>query len=128
MPVSNPPPTIDIEDVEASIEEALESYEPEQVSYLEVVVHADLPDAAEFTNETFIVLVGTGIFGINRKRAGIWRSNGTAWYRLGALEEVTSPGEGVVFSTPPVGCHRIYNIRRNAAGNIEYEYDTEPKS
>lgn len=124
MPINNPSPTISIEEVEAVVDEALEGYEPEEVNYPEVVTHADLPDAAEFTNETFIVLTPTGIFGINKKRAGLWRSNGTAWYRLGALEG----SGGVVFGTAPVGKHQIYRIWRNEQGNLEYEFEDIPRS
>ena len=105
MPISNPS-GVTTEAVDEAIDVALEAYIPEEVNYPEVVTHADLPDATEFTNETFIVLAGTGIFGINRKRAGMWRSNGTAWYRLGAL---TGSG-GVLFSSPPGAETRIHNI------------------
>ena len=103
--INNPSPSIGMEEVDVAIDEALEQYEPEEVNYTEVVTYADLPDAAEFTNETFIVLVGTGVFGINRKRAGLWRSNGTAWYRLGALEG----SGGVLYSTAPSGKVRLHN-------------------
>ena len=108
MPISNPS-GVTTEVVDEAIEDALEAYVPEEVNYPEVVTHADLPATADFTNETFIVLVSTGIFGINRKRAGMWRSNGTAWYRLGALEG----SGGVMYSTPPSSYHRIYNMYAN---------------
>jgi len=105
MPVNNPP-EMDMEAVEEAIDEALEEYQPEEVNYPEVVTYADLPDPTEFINETFIVLVGTGIFGLNKKRAGLWRSNGTAWYRLGALEG----SGGVIFSTPSADKTVVRNI------------------
>ncbi|GAG84717.1 unnamed protein product, partial [marine sediment metagenome] len=77
-----------------------------EVNYPEVDTYADLPDAAESANETFLVLTATGVFGTDRKRAGLWRSNGTAWYRLGTLA-----GSGrVVVSTPPSGYHELYNL------------------
>lgn len=119
MSVKNPASTISIEEVEAVVEEALEEYEPEEVNYPEVVTHADLPDVVEFTNETFIVLVGTGIFGINRKRAGLWRSNGTDWYRLGALEGTG----GVLYSSPPSGKIRLHNACLDEP-NKEIVFDT----
>lgn len=109
MPVSNPAP-LDVDAVQVivqdEVEEAFEGYEPEEVNYTEVVTHANLPDAEEFTNETFVVLVSTGIFGFGRKRAGLWRSDGSAWYRLGVLEG----SGGVVFSSPPSGKKRVSNI------------------
>ena len=104
--INNPSLSIGMEEVDVAIEEAFEGYEPEEVNYTEVVTYADLPEASSFTNETFIVLVSTGVFGINRKRAGMWRSNGTAWYRLGALEG----SGGVLYSSPPSGKKRVNNI------------------
>lgn len=96
----------------------------EEVNYPEVGTYADLPDAAESTDEIFLVLEPTGTLGIDRKRAGLWRSNGTAWYRLGTLE-----GSGtVVFGTAPTGKHQVYRIWRNAQGNLEYEYEDVPES
>lgn len=117
MPLSNP--GLSIKAVESVVDEALESYQPEEINYTEVVTYADLPDPVEFANETFVVLVSTGIFGFNRKRAGMWRSNGVSWHRLGALEG----SGGVVFGTAPSGSHRVYKIWRNSAGNLEYEYE-----
>ena len=119
--VNNPSPTISIEEVESVVDEALEDYEPEEVNYPEVVTHADLPDTVEFTNETFIVLVGTGIFGINKKRAGLWRSNGVAWYRLGALEG----SGGVLYSSPPSGKKRVNNVYFDPEVGVNGKYVME---
>ena len=93
--------------------EALVSVKEE--NYPEVAVHADLPDATEFAEEIYTVLIGTGLFGINRKRAGLWRSDGEVWYRLGQLEG----SGGVVYGTAPSGYHRVYNLY---AKKVEGEY------
>jgi len=90
MPVYNPP-------IPGVIEEE---------NYPEVNVHADLPDAVENEGVVYLVHTGTGIFGLGRKRAGMWRSNGTEWKRLG---ELTGSG-GVVFSSPPDGFTKVSNL------------------
>ena len=43
------------------------------------------------------------------------------------LIELLKQGAHVVVSMPPSGTHRIYNIRRNASGNIEYDFETIPE-
>ncbi len=54
-------------------------------TYEEVDVHADLPAAADHSGEIYVVRTdsGTPWFPIGRKMAGLWRSNGSTWSRLG---------------------------------------------
>jgi hypothetical protein len=42
----------------------------------------DLPDASANTGKYYIVNTTTGVIGINRKKSGIYRSDGTNWKRL----------------------------------------------
>jgi len=90
MPVYNPP-------IPGVIEEE---------NYPEVNVHADLPDAAENEGVVYLVHTGTGIFGLGRKRAGMWRSNGSEWKRLGEL----GGSGGVIYSTPSTDKTVVRNI------------------
>jgi len=61
--------------------------------YFKVNTYADLPPAGENVDEIYIVLVTTGIWGINRKRAGLYYSNGVAWGKLGNIPpELVSGG------------------------------------
>jgi hypothetical protein len=48
----------------------------------EVDTHADLPAAASHTGEIFIVAITTGLPFINRKQAGLYRSDGVSWSLL----------------------------------------------
>lgn len=49
----------------------------------EVSTYADLPPAAENTGKVYMVLVTTGLWLINRKSAGFYHSNGSAWAYIG---------------------------------------------
>ena len=40
---------------------------------------------------------------------------------------VDTAGNIILVSRPPSGGHKIYNIWRNGAGNISYEYEIEPE-
>jgi len=110
MPVYNPPAPVVIE----------------EENYPEVNVHADLPNASENEGVVYLVHTGTGVFGVNRKRAGMWRSDGTEWKRLGAL---TGSGT-VVFGTAPSGLHKVYGLYARKVGD-EYQpvmiIETEPE-
>ncbi len=57
-------------------------------SYPEVDTFADLPTAAVYVNEVFLVIESSGIWLINRKERGLYRSNGTTWVRLGDYAEL----------------------------------------
>ena len=52
-------------------------------SYEEVATWADLPAPAAVSGEIYVVQTTTGIPLINRKPAGLWRSDGVAWAYLG---------------------------------------------
>lgn len=54
-------------------------------TYTEVVNFAALPAAAAHTGEIYVVLVGTGVYFINRKPAGFYVSDGIDWTMLGDL-------------------------------------------
>ena len=96
----------------------------EEVRYPVVDTYADLPAAGDHTNEIYVVKTAMGVWGINRKRTGMWRSDGVNWGRLGVAP--TAEELGAISSTPPSGSHRIYDIRENAAGNLVYEKDAQP--
>jgi len=51
--------------------------------YPQVNTFADLPDPTLHSGEIYIVLQATGVFLINRKRKGFYRSDGVEWTRLG---------------------------------------------
>lgn len=103
---------------------------PVEVGYEDVATFADLPEAADNVDKICIVKIATGTLFVNRKRAGLYRSDGVVWKRLGqiVLAGAESPVAGFLPSNPPVGAYVVSNIYRNFRGNIEYEYDTEPKS
>lgn len=93
-----------------------------EVNYPEVDVHADLPDATEHDGEIYLVKTGTGVFGLGRKRAGMWLSNGIEWTRLGVL---TGSGS-VLFSSPPDGKKQVKNIYFDPdVGTGEYVFERE---
>jgi hypothetical protein len=53
----------------------------------EVANFAALPAAGDHTDETYAVLAGQGVWFINRKPAGFYRSDGAAWVFLGDLSD-----------------------------------------
>lgn len=55
----------------------------EEVRYPKVNTYADLPAAGDYTGQIYVVLTATGVWGVNRKRTGMWRSDGVNWGRLG---------------------------------------------
>ncbi len=72
--------------------------------YPEVDTFVDLPGALEYIGEIYVVLTATGIWGINRKRTGLYRSDGSTWMRLGKAPLFRD------LSIAPSGKHRIANI------------------
>ena len=54
-------------------------------SYDEVATFANLPTASTQTGKNYIVTTTTGIIYLNRKLAGIYRSDGTNWVYLGDI-------------------------------------------
>jgi len=63
-------------------------------TYTEVTNYAALPVASTVTNKIYVVLSTTGIIYINRKLAGMYRSNGTTWDYLGDVSSYVSTSGG----------------------------------
>lgn len=59
-------------------------------TYMTVANFAELPSAGAHAGEIYVCLAAQGIWFINRKEAGLWRSNGTAWAYIGSDVETTS--------------------------------------
>jgi len=55
-------------------------WEAQSGSYTQVVAYANLPAAADYPGEIYIVQTSTGF--LWNRRAGFYRSNGTAWNRM----------------------------------------------
>jgi len=53
------------------------------MQYPEVNTFGDLPAAASYAGEIYIVLQGSGVYLVNRKQAGMYYSDGATWTRLG---------------------------------------------
>jgi hypothetical protein len=54
-------------------------------NFPQVATYADLPVASSFSGATYEVTTSTGTFLVNRKSAGLYRSNGTTWIYLGDI-------------------------------------------
>jgi hypothetical protein len=54
-------------------------------NFPQVADYASLPVASSFSGATYEVLASTGTFLVNRKSAGLYRSNGTTWVYLGDI-------------------------------------------
>lgn len=54
-------------------------------SYTEVANFSLLPDASTVSGKIYVVLTTTGVIYINRKLAGMYKSNGTTWDYLGDI-------------------------------------------
>jgi len=67
------------------ITNAIKSLKNGGVSYTEVQFFSDLPLAANNAQSIFIVKKPSGTYFVNRKRAGLYISDGTSWSRLGDL-------------------------------------------
>lgn len=95
------------------------------IAYPEVETSDDLPDALDHQGQIYLVCTSIGDFGDDRKRAGLWKSNGETWERLGQL---VGSG-GVIFSSPPIGNHRVHNIYGIKTGekyHPTFEWEKEP--
>jgi hypothetical protein len=89
--------------------------------YPEVETFDDLPDAGENAGKINIVLNSTGIWFLGRKRAGMWRSNGVDWIRLGDLPQLKD------LSDPPSGHYKVTNIYVDSeTGKAVLQYDDTP--
>jgi len=89
-------------------------------SYPQVETYADLPPADEHPGEIYIVRTSTGIWFINRKNAGLWRSNGANWVRLGDYPQLSD------MSMPNSGDYKITNIYIDNQQRLVVEYDDTP--
>ena len=83
-----------------------------EVNYPNVNTFADLPEASKHENEIYIVKTATGVMFVNRKRAGLYLSDGSGWYRLGeiVLAGSGSPEPGYLPSNPPSGKCVVTNL------------------
>ena len=52
-------------------------------SYTEVANYASLPSAAANAGVVMVVTTATGVWMVNRREAGMYRSDGVSWTRLG---------------------------------------------
>lgn len=77
--------------------------------YPEVNTFADLPDVLGKSGEVYLVKTSTGIIFINRKRAGLYLSDGSSWGRLGRIP-VVGTSAGFLPSNPPSGKKMVLNI------------------
>jgi|GEM_PF-5655453 len=70
--------------------------------YNHVNTFADLPDASLHANEYYIVDNATGIWLINKKEAGFYKSNGSAWNYIGSAVDMTSikVGGTIIIASP----------------------------
>jgi len=62
--------------------------------YPHVINYASLPAAATQTGAYWIVDNTTGVFLINQKKSGFWKSDGTNWNYIGTSVETTSLSDG----------------------------------
>lgn len=66
--------------------------------FVQVNTFADLPTAALFPGEIYIVKSPTGfMITLNLKRAGLYLSNGSVWTRLGTLQDQFSTDKFVIY-------------------------------
>jgi len=80
----------------------------EEVRYPKVDTYADLPTAGDHTGEIYVVLTATGVWGVNRKRTGMWRSDGVNWSRLGIAP--TAEQLGAIVGDAPDGMKAVRKI------------------
>ena len=99
------------------------------MQYSEVSTFADLPVASENAGRICVVKAATGVWLVNKKRQGLYRSNGTSWDRLGKIlvAGAGSPTPGFVPSNPPVGMHVVTNLFIHPiTGELEVEFNDTP--
>ncbi len=80
----------------------------EEVRYPKVNTFADLPSASAYTDKIYIVLTATGVWGVNRKRTGMWRSDGVDWNRLGVAP--TAEELGAIVGDAPENMKAVRKI------------------
>lgn len=67
--------------------------------YSHVSTFANLPSASSYTNQYFIVDNPSGVWLINRKEAGFYKSDGTSWNFVGTSVDMTSLSDGTTSVT-----------------------------
>ncbi len=81
------------------------------VGYPKVNAFADLPSAVAFAGKIYLVLTTTGTWFVNRKRKGLWRSDGAVWTRMGIAPSKDDMGLGttdnVEFGTLKLGASAL---------------------
>ena len=94
--------------------------------YDAVDTFADLPSAENYVGKVWLVRFATGIMFINRKRAGLYLSNGTSWGRLGVIQKA-GISVGYLPSSPPSGKCVVTNLFVDPqTGKFAVEYEDIP--
>lgn len=70
-------------------------YQFAELSYQQVNTFADLPSAGASAGKVYLVLTTTGVWFVNRKRRGLWRSDGAVWVRMGIAPTKEDMGLGI---------------------------------
>jgi len=112
------------------IEDIVRGVEGAGMQYAEVKTFADLPVASENVGRICVVRIATGTWLVNRKRKGLYRSDGTSWDRLGKILVAGegSPTPGFVPSNPPVGMCVVTNLFLHPeTGKLEVEFNDTPE-
>jgi hypothetical protein len=84
-------------------------------NFPQVANYAALPLASSYSGQTYEVLASTGVFLVNRKSAGLYRSNGTSWVYLGDINV-----DAATTGNTPAG-----NISSTTVQDAINELDTE---
>ena len=106
-------------------------YSPQSTSrlaYPVVETYDNLPNVITHVGEVFLVKLATGIIFINRRRSGLYISDGSEWTRMGRLVAAGegSPSPGWLVSNPPIGMCVVTNVYVNpSTGKTTVEYNDE---
>lgn len=90
-------------------------YRIAELNYPQVNTFADLGDPALFAGKIYLVLTTTGVWFINRKRRGLWRSDGAVWTRMGVAPTKEDMGLGATDNPTFAGI--------NIGGNLLNDYE-----
>ena len=69
----------------SEIEDVVRRVAADGVQYSEVRTFADLPIASKNAGKIYVVKITTGVWLVNRKQQGLYRSNGIFWDRIGKV-------------------------------------------
>ena len=93
--------------------------------YPEVVDFPSLPAAAANTGKDYIVQTATGVWPINRKPAGLYRSNGSTWSWLGDAPStaslITNVPAGNIVATDVQGALNSLDTNKLAAPVVQFK-------